>query len=723
MVTFGWRRAFCTSIPDNEDHGHTHIFSEKQLQVQPTQSRPRITSGSPRISSKLGFFSAPSTSRLQSLLQQVSSSEAPVPAASLQCQKVASIQKLQCKTSAAPTPEKTIHLSSSNPSSPKSPSSFSFLRASLRFPRATRCRICLHSVKTGQGTAIFTAECSHTFHFPCVAARLKNHRDLFCPVCSAAWKEVPWFENSFRNMQCSPRPPELKAAIVVNNNTKPLKVYDDDESLLSPSSVSRFNPIPESDESSEDPQHEVPVESQGFFAASDESSVPSMSKPSRYVHKSNAEISMLEEAALVSSNKNSSTCAVVLKVKAPAAAHPNGRLPVDLVAVLDVSSSMNATKIQAMKRAMRQLISSFSDADRLSIVAFSATSKRLLPLRRMTVLGRRSARRIVDTIGCTRQPASVNDALKKAAKVLEDRREKNSFATVVLLSDGHDHHLHGNATDRSRSYPVVTSSRLGGIPVHAVGFGDDGDQAVAQVETFGKRLAGLLRVTVQDMRLQLGFALGSDPAQITAVYSLIGRPSGIGSGLVRLGDLYAEEERELLVELKLKASDFSSRSHYVISVGSAYREPLSQELVYSSEQPIPVPQPQPVRTPSIQRLKNFHVTARAVTETQRLVDRSDLSGACRMLSSAMALLAQSGLGPADPLRCRLHAELAEVQRLRQAAEGGRLGRPGVFQAEEKPEQLTPTSGWRAAERLAKMANTRKSMNRVSDLHGLEDARF
>ncbi|KAK4783689.1 hypothetical protein SAY86_008063 [Trapa natans] len=47
------------------------------------------------------------------------------------------------------------------------------------------------------------------------------------------------------------------------------------------------------------------------------------------------------------------------------------------------------------------------------------------------------------------------------AKVLEDRREKNSFATVVLLSDGHDHHLHGNTTDQSRSYPVVTSSRLG----------------------------------------------------------------------------------------------------------------------------------------------------------------------------------------------------------------------------------------------------------------------
>jgi hypothetical protein len=43
--------------------------------------------------------------------------------------------------------------------------------------------------------------------------------------------------------------------------------------------------------------------------------------------------------------------------------------------------------------------------------------------------------------------------------------------------------------------------------------------------------------------------------------------------------------------------------------------------------------------------------------------------------------------------------------------------------DEKPEPLTPTSAWRAAERLAKVAIMRKSMNRVSDLHGFENARF
>ncbi|PQQ10777.1 uncharacterized protein Pyn_24984 [Prunus yedoensis var. nudiflora] len=56
------------------------------------------------------------------------------------------------------------------------------------------------------------------------------------------------------------------------------------------------------------------------------------------------------------------------------------RAPIDLVTVVDVSASASNAKIQMMKRAMRLIVSSLRDTDRLSIVAFSSTSKRLLPL-------------------------------------------------------------------------------------------------------------------------------------------------------------------------------------------------------------------------------------------------------------------------------------------------------------------------------------------------------
>ncbi|KAF8012286.1 hypothetical protein BT93_I0427 [Corymbia citriodora subsp. variegata] len=707
---------------------------------------PEIVPGSPPNSG-----SSPPRSQSQSQSQSRPRPE-PAPSPGLRCRtaaaatpasSAASSPRLQCKTTApSPAPKRSggerhqsngpaLFSNHSNPSSPRSPSGFSLLKASLRLSR-TRCGICLQSVKTGQGTAIFTAECTHTFHFPCVAAHVKKHRVLACPVCSACWKEIPLLDAHKIGGEDDDDDAGSKIA---NAKPKPLRVYDDDESLLSPRSVSRFNPIPESDESNEDDQYgEEDVEFQGFCVGSSASPLSRMRLSDEERNGRNVEVSLLPEAAVISANKSYGTCAVVLKVKAPAAAtrSASARAPIDLVTVLDVSASMSGEKLLMMKRAMRLVISSLGETDRLSIVAFSTTSKRLLPLKRMTMTGRRSARRIVDAIGCTGQPGLVNDALRKAAKVLEDRREKNPAATIVLLSDGQDQRVHANAAKQRRN-SIVSSTRFGDIPVHAVGFcdpcGSTSSHAAAQDESFARCLSGLMCVVVQDLKLQLGFISGSDRVEITAVYSLMGRPASLGSGLIRVGDLFAEEERELLVELRL------SGSHHVMSVGSSYRDPLTRELVYSREQPIPVPRPHAVRSSSprgIQRLKNLHVTARAIAESRRLAERSDASGAYHLLSSARALLVQSGLTSADEFMRCLEAELAELQRVRQtqraraAAADERRVPPGFAAARgagEKPEPLTPTSAWRAAERLAKVAIMRKSMNRVSDLHGFENARF
>ena len=47
-------------------------------------------------------------------------------------------------------------------------------------------------MKQGGGHAIFTAECSHSFHFHsiCIASNVK-HGNQICPVCRAKWKEIP----------------------------------------------------------------------------------------------------------------------------------------------------------------------------------------------------------------------------------------------------------------------------------------------------------------------------------------------------------------------------------------------------------------------------------------------------------------------------------------------------------------------------------------------------
>lgn len=537
-----------------------------------------------------------------------------------------------------------------------------------------------------------------------------------------------------------------------------IRSYDDDEPLLSSTANAKISPIPEADEDAD--EEEDVEEFQGFFVNPNPSCSTKFSKDAPIDNardlRSNVQVRLLPEAAVVSVSSSHQTYAVALRVKAPPPPQPSARnrgdsahrAPVDLVAVLDASGSMTGAKLQMLKRAMRLVISSLGSADRLSIVAFSAAPKRLLPLRRMTSQGQRAARRIVDRLVCG-QGTSVGDALRKATRVLEDRRERNPVASIILLSDGQDDgggggaHHHNNQRQPPNN---VSSTRFAHIeiPVHAFGFGKNGFSHSHEPaeNAFAKCVGGLLSVVVQDLRIQLGFPSGD--AEISAVYSCsTGRPTVLGSGSVRIGDLYAEEERELLVELRLPTA--AAGTHRVMSVRCLYKDPATKEVVYGKEQGIMVPPPLSVRSsaPKIERLRNVFIATRAVAESRRLVETGgDFTSAHHLLASARALLMQSSLDSAEECVRGLEAELAELHWRRQPQvdqqnqnHHHQMMMMGMIQrrrggeketltvVDENGDPLTPTSAWRAAEKLAKVALMKKSLNRVSDLHGFENARF
>lgn len=559
----------------------------------------------------------------------------------------------------------------------------------------------MQSVKSGQGTAIFTAECSHTFHFPCISTHVTKQPLHVCPVCGTNWKELPVLSIQHEKNE--------------NRDSRNFKVYNDDEPLMSPTSLSRFNPIPESENETEEDEDDDNVQFQGF----------NVNRSSPVVRK-NLEVCLLPETAVVAANRNYETYVVVLRLKTPAPVKVLRRAPVDVVIVLDVGGAMSGQKLRLMKNTMRLVISSLNATDRLSIVAFSGGSKRLLPLKRMTGGGQRSARRIVEALAAIDQtreavPAK-NDALKKAAKVLEDRREKNSVACIVVLSDIVD----SRAVNASfQKISLVSSTRLSNmeVPIHAVRFPKECECTHALPdEILAKCINSLLTVVARDVKIQLKIVSRARPVEIAAVYSLAGKPAPIEPGSIKIGDLYAEEERELLLELKVPA--VSAGSHHVLTVLSSYRDTVTREIVKPFEQAMLIPRPHTVRSSQIEGLRNFHVTIRAVAESNRLAQHSDVSGAYHLLSSARALLLQSSKPVEEKYLHWLEVEQAELQKRReQQRTQGQNQRRRNSRTEEKLEPLTPTSAWRAAERLAKVAIMRKSMNRVSDLHGFENARF
>ncbi|KAL1817659.1 hypothetical protein ACET3Z_020233 [Daucus carota] len=694
----GWRRAFCTTIPrdpqattssSSQDNHKTHyhvVHGPDDSIISPAPTPRSFSKLGAIFSGGLGSSSNPSTPRLRVKTTTRSSSFTSSTAATPV--KKDNTPKLRCKTMPNTPTSKSLKIpsanhGSSNPSSPRSP--FSIFKNSLRLSR-NNCGVCMQSVKSGQKTAIFTSECSHSFHFPCISNHLRNQSSLFCPVCNAAWKDaIPLL-----SIPQPQQPPQLEK---YNNLIIKTPTYNDDEPLIS--TVSSINSIPEILENDDEIE-----EFKGFFVNPVSSSIS--------INNAKVETRLLPEVAIISTCQTHETYVVVLKIKAPPP-RVNGvaqarRAPIDLVSVLDIGGSMTRTKLDMMKRAMHLVVSSLGSADRLSIIAFSATAKRLMPLKTMTSQGQRSARRVIDRLDL-HSGSCAGDALRQATKILEDRRERNPVASVMLLSDGQDEQPRQDNNSNNR--PVAShgsSTRFAHveIPVHSAGYSQEPAE-----DAFAKCVGGLLSVVVQDLRVRVGFASGSDPAEICAVYPC-NRPSVFSSGLIRIGDLYAEEERELLLELRVPVT--SNEGHHVLSVCCSYKDPATQEIIHGTDQPLLVPKPQTFRSsiPKIQRLRNFFITTRAIAESRRLIELNEMSSAVQLLASSRELLVQSGcLG--EEYVPKLEAELSEIRWRREV--------------EEEVMQRRQRMGEEKVDRLPKVSCVKKSTKRVSDLHGFENARF
>jgi len=736
----------------------------------------------------------------------------------------------------------------SKSSSPRSPSRLNLIRNGIRTPKGC-CAICLETMKPGHGHAIFTAECSHSFHFPCIASNVR-HGNLICPVCRAKWKEVPWqvpvveAENTDigttattptvrnGNLQIRRRPNNVRddeAALrtaeeeqrrldpvlrILDDSIASFRghrqscsqeptVYDDDEPLDS-------NLRPNEGQTSLLTDDDREFEFKGLFVDHEGTSDRAAGNARKM------RIALYPEVEAVAAGEACENFTVLVHVKAPSASEaskkqnyedcegnmvkdPGCRAPIDLVTVLDVSGSMSGTKLALLKRAMAFVISNLSPEDRLSVVVFSSTAKRVFSLKRMTPDGQRAANRVVERLLCT-GGTNIAEGLRKGAKVLEDRRQRNPVASIMLLSDGQDTYSLSSrgvvlfpSDEQRRSARQSTRYGHVQIPVHAFGFGVDHDaatmHAISEVsggtfsfiqaeslvqDAFAQCIGGLLSVVVQDVRVTVSACAGTKLKSFHAgSYETCVAEDG-SHGTVNLGDLYAEEERDILVELKFPAVKSASNPMNLISVGCFFKDPVSQRSFNSREQSFSILRPEstdglPVALNlEVEKERNRLRTAQAIAEARTLADQGDMSGAQRVLQNAKIELQQTRTGD-HSLSLALEAEITEIQaRMTNIQTYERSGRAFVLSAQSSHfrqrattrgesfesysrEYQTPSmadmvmrsqtlsatassnpasistatsiSARRTSEKLAKIAMLRKSCARVSDLHGFENGGF
>lgn len=649
-------------------------------------------------------------------------------------------------SSMASTDIGAIRYSHSGPLTPsRSHSPLAFIRTGSRTSRKT-CAICLDAMKPGHGHALFTAECSHTFHFACIASNVK-HGNKVCPVCRAKWKEVPLQGIHSEPLRCrariSPlnwpqqqdgwttilprlppaRPPHPEAA---RRATEPA-VFADDEPLEHRSSEENGSG---GENGNEPTLVEVEIAA-GNSQATDsrgEMAQGSGGLQGREVDSTSVQLKMFPEFSAIPCSEFREKFSVLVHLKAPCSSAkqqqsprtwntgnpsqihdmPRDRAPIDLVTVLDVSGSMAGTKLALLKRAMGFVIHNLGPMDRLSVIAFSSTARRLFPLRRMSEGGRQFALQAVNGLVST-GGTNIAEGLKKGAKVLEDRREQNPVCSIILLSDGQDTYNVGNR----RQVSILSNSRrvldyqslLPGsirqpaeqgniqIPVHTFGFGTDHDSASMHsisetsggtfsfIETesiiqdaFAQCIGGLLSVVIQDMQVTVTCATSGVQLNAIQAGSYVGNILDDGQkGLVKIGDLYAEEERDFLVHVKLPQFRKPEESTTInemkmLKVICSYKDPVSQETIQTPVTELSIRRPEYVSSNEkavcleVDRQRNRLCTAESIAEARALADRGDLTGAQLVLGiRRRALQASQAAQAGDQLCSSLEAELKQIQ--------------------------------------------------------------
>eukprot|EP00927_Polykrikos_kofoidii_P058210 TRINITY_DN5259_c0_g1_i7.p1 TRINITY_DN5259_c0_g1~~TRINITY_DN5259_c0_g1_i7.p1 ORF type:complete len:551 (-),score=96.98 TRINITY_DN5259_c0_g1_i7:71-1669(-) len=326
------------------------------------------------------------------------------------------------------------------------------------------------------------------------------------------------------------------------------------------------------------------------------------------------------------------------------------RKPMDVVFVLDVSSSMEGKKMRDLQAAVRFVINQACAADRMSIVIFNDAARRVLRLRRMDAAGKNDANvavmRMLSSGG-----TSIVEGLCEGLNIVEGRKQRNVVTAILLLTDGQD------ASARSRIGQLASRARSASCALYAFGFGNDHDAALlselaelAQTpfsyieesdkirDAFAGAVGGLASVVVQGVKVSLTFHVS-----VKAIHTpfTVTRVSDSDS-MVVIPDMFAGERRDVVVELAAPASSSNERETILLLEASAQyidikRNCLLQTAVvgmearcYDAAEPQPEVEPNEEVTAQRERVE----VTRALREAAEQSDAGQFEQAQQVLEEA-----------------------------------------------------------------------------------------
>ncbi|KAL8920813.1 MAG: hypothetical protein Q9172_004319 [Xanthocarpia lactea] len=265
----------------------------------------------------------------------------------------------------------------------------------------------------------------------------------------------------------------------------------------------------------------------------------------------------------------------------PAVAVQNNRLPasvhvpLDLVVVIPVSSSMQGLKITLLRDALKFLVQNLGERDRMGLVTFGSSGGGV-PLVGMTTKTWTGWAKILNSIRPVGQKslrADVVEGANVAMDLLMQRKANNPIASILLISDS-------STSDAESVDFVVSRAEAAKVAIHSFGLGlTHKPDTMIELSTRTKAsytyvkdwmmlrecvagcLGSMQTTSHQNVKLKLQLPEGS-PAKfvkISGALQITKRATGKDAEAA-LGDLRFGDKRDILVQLVI-APDNSSQEH------------------------------------------------------------------------------------------------------------------------------------------------------------------
>lgn len=292
------------------------------------------------------------------------------------------------------------------------------------------------------------------------------------------------------------------------------------------------------------------------------------------------------------------TIYVNCNLRAPECPEQN-RKPIDVVIVLDRSGSMCGQKLDLCLKTIRFLIEQLSHQDRLSIITYATTVTTNIVLTKMDEKGKTAIREILSSIHAGSSTNLSGGLLNGLQEIQSPKRQDedspNPIKSVLLLTDGLANH---GITSTEGMVQMLQGSMQSDVSLFTFGYGNEHNvEMLRQISEVGRGvyyfvkdvddvtvafancLGGLLSVTAQNIKIDFRSTNGCEIISVKTkkdVKTIIPQKHFE----VDIGDLYGEEERDILIVVQIPELELEELEEKVQIIQSTvtYANILSSSL-------------------------------------------------------------------------------------------------------------------------------------------------